>query len=202
MPLPTALPDANAPIRAKNETAPLSLPRSPIEQSVELKQPHGDVFASPKEQPAFLEQHSLPQEFESTKQENEPQPTQVQKEERFLDETIEGLKKTFGMAKNKRGKIPQVRDEIAVKVEHIMEEGLADAFMELSTIERQEFKIKGEQTALQIRELLKTATVKVKKIFQLIFAWLSILPGINRFFLEQEAKIKTDKIVSLKEQYK
>lgn len=196
----TSLPDANAPIRPKNEMNPLLF--SAMEQPTELKQPHGNVLTSPKEQPASAEQHSGPQEFEKRKQENEPQAMPVQKEERFLDETIEGLKKTFGMSKNKRGKIPQVRDEIAVKVEHIMEEGLADAFMELSTVERQEFKIKGEQTALQIRELLKTAKVKVKKIFQLIFAWLSILPGINRFFLEQEAKIKTDKIVSLKEQYK
>jgi len=28
--------------------------------------------------------------------------------------------------------------------------------------------------------------------------WLKILPGVNKFFLEQEAKIKTDKILALK----
>jgi hypothetical protein len=28
--------------------------------------------------------------------------------------------------------------------------------------------------------------------------WLKLLPGVNRFFLEQEAKIKTDRIIHLK----
>jgi len=83
-----------------------------------------------------------------------------------------------------------------------MEEGMADAFKELNTIERQEFKIRGEQTALQIRELLKATHVKIKKIFRLLFEWLKMLPGINRFYLEQEAKIKADKIISLQDQYK
>ena len=40
-------------------------------------------------------------------------------------------------------------------------------------------------------------TGKAKKIFQLILEWLKLLPGINRFFLEQEAKIKTDRIIHL-----
>jgi hypothetical protein len=28
--------------------------------------------------------------------------------------------------------------------------------------------------------------------------WLSIIPGINKFFLEQDAKIKAEKIIKLK----
>ena len=36
------------------------------------------------------------------------------------------------------------------------------------------------------------------KIIDVIKKWLSIIPGINKFFLEQEAKIKTDKIMELK----
>ena len=46
---------------------------------------------------------------------------------------------------------------------------------------------------------MKSTKVKVKKILKLILEWLRILPGINRFFLEQEAKIKTDRIIQLKE---
>ncbi len=79
-----------------------------------------------------------------------------------------------------------------------MEEGLRETYDQLSPIAKQEFKIKGEQTAGKIRELLNVARVKAKKIFHLIVEWLKILPGINRFFLEQEAKIKTDKILLLK----
>lgn len=90
------------------------------------------------------------------------------------------------------------KDAVMVKIEKIMEEGLNDSFQRLSPVAKQEFKLKGEQTASQIRELLKSARVKVKKILRLILDWLRILPGVNHFFLEQEAKIKTDKIIALK----
>lgn len=90
-----------------------------------------------------------------------------------------------------------VRDEAVLRIEKIMEDGVGDAFQRLSPTARQEFKLKGEQTALKIRDLLKASHVKVKKIFQLILEWLKLLPGVNRFFLEQEAKIKTDHILTL-----
>ena len=43
------------------------------------------------------------------------------------------------------------------------------------------------------------AKLKVKKVVNLIKKWLTMIPGVNKFFLEQEAKIKTDEIVKLKE---
>jgi hypothetical protein len=42
----------------------------------------------------------------------------------------------------------------------------------------------------------------VKKILALIRDWLKLIPGVNRFFLEQEAKIKTDKILLAAEEKK
>ncbi len=98
----------------------------------------------------------------------------------------------------KSKKIPQIRDKLTIKIEKIMEEGIEDAFNELTPIQKQEFKIKGEETALEIRSLLQSTRVKVKQIFLALFEWLKILPGINKFFLEQEAKIKADKIIALK----
>lgn len=92
------------------------------------------------------------------------------------------------------------KDEVMIKIEKIMEEDLNDSYQRLSPVAKQEFKLKGEQTASQIRELLKSVRVNVKKILRLILDWLRILPGINHFFLEQEAKIKTDKIIALKKQ--
>ena len=120
------------------------------------------------------------------------------KSEGFLEETISGLKNKLRSTKKKPRIIPNVRDALTVEVEKVMEEGLKDAFKELTPIQRQEFKIKGEQTATQIRDLLRATHVKMKKIIKLIVEWLKMLPGINRFFLEQEAKIKTDKIMALK----
>ena len=78
-----------------------------------------------------------------------------------------------------------------------MEEGLSDAFRVMTPIQKQEFKIAGEKTAFEIRQLLRATKIKIKKIFQLLLGWLRLLPGINRYFLEQEAKIKADKILAL-----
>lgn len=95
--------------------------------------------------------------------------------------------------------IAQPLDPLTLQIEKIMEEGIGEAYQELTAIQKQHFKIKGEQTAQVIRLLLQKTKVKVKKVFQLILEWLKMLPGINRFFLMQEAKIKTDKILALKQ---
>lgn len=120
------------------------------------------------------------------------------KEEGFLDETISGLKEKLRKKKKAPKSIPQLRDEMTIKIEHVMQEGLNDAYRELTPVQQQEFKIKGEKTALEIRQLLKRGHVKMKTIFKLLVEWLKLLPGVNRFFIEQEAKIKADKIVGFK----
>lgn len=131
------------------------------------------------------------------RQENEPSSEKIDAEQKPSQNHEQTRKIKFTPPKH-RAIVLTPRDEITVKVEKILEEGLNDSFQRLSPIAKQEFKIKGEQTASQIRELLKSTHVKVKKIFRLILDWLRMLPGINRFFLEQEAKIKTDKIIALK----
>ena len=100
--------------------------------------------------------------------------------------------------KTKKTIIPTLRDEMAIKIEKILEDGLSDPYLQLSPIARQEFKLKGEQIATQISQMMKKTHVKIKKIIKLILEWLRMLPGLNRFFLEQEAKIKAEKILRLK----
>lgn len=94
--------------------------------------------------------------------------------------------------------VPQVKDEVVQAVENILADGLDDAFLSLTPVQQQEFKIMGEEASMQIAVLLKKAKVNVKKIFEIVLSWLRYLPGINKFFLEQEAKIKTDYILALK----
>ena len=124
--------------------------------------------------------------------------TEKNKNEKIDSNKLE-TKSKLGIPKIRRAptSIPSARDPITIKVEKIMEEGLNEAYSRLSPIAQQEFKLKGEETAYKITELLKSAHVQVKKIFRLLLDWLKMLPGVNRFFLEQEAKIKTDKIIML-----
>lgn len=91
-----------------------------------------------------------------------------------------------------------ISQERAAAIDRILSEGLEDIFINLPPTEQQKFKASGEETVLKINKLLEDTKVKVKKIIYLIRRWLATLPGINRFFLEQEAKIKADRILRLK----
>lgn len=114
-----------------------------------------------------------------------------------VESAIQSLTVKLRGSKKKKTTIPLVKDEITRRVEQVMEEGLGDAYKELTVVQQQEFKLKGEETAQKIRQLLKRGHVKIKEIFRLLVEWLRLLPGINKFFIEQEAKIKADKILSI-----
>ncbi len=123
------------------------------------------------------------------------QPAESQPEQ---EQAVQGIRALLTRKNQNKTPVTPIRDTISVEVEKIMEEGLRDAFVKLPPADREMFKIKGEQTAYQIRDLLRATHVKVKKVFALLMEWLKLLPGVNRFFLEQEAKIKADKIIALK----
>jgi len=89
----------------------------------------------------------------------------------------------------------------AVAIDNILAEGLNDIFLKMNTKEQKAFKLKGEETVMKINELLSHAKVKVNKIIALIRDWLKLIPGINKFFLEQETKIKADKIIKIKDKF-
>ena len=107
----------------------------------------------------------------------EPEPEPAQQEPPVTPETI----------------VPQI-DPLYKKIETVLEEDLKDAYLRMDPELQQKFKEKGEETTSKIRELLSATKINTAKIFKLIRKWLKMIPGVNRFFLEQEAKIKTDKI--------
>ena len=90
------------------------------------------------------------------------------------------------------------KSEILVSIERILEEDLGEIYFKMPPHLQQEFKIKGEETASKIEQLFKQAKATARKILKLLREWLKIIPGVNKFFLEQEAKIKTDRLMKLK----
>lgn len=92
------------------------------------------------------------------------------------------------------------KDQITVEVENILEKGLKDVYGNLPDNLKPVFKQKGEETATTISQMIKKTTVKIGEVMKLIFNWLRIIPGLNRFYLEQEAKIKTDQIMVLSDE--
>ncbi len=89
-------------------------------------------------------------------------------------------------------------DPITREIETILEDGLERTYAGLDEATKQEFRTRGEETASTIRKLLEGAKVRAHRIVRLIADWLRILPGLSRFFVEQEAKIKTDRVLALK----
>lgn len=82
-------------------------------------------------------------------------------------------------------------------VETILEENLQAVFKSLDANQQIEFKSRGEATTRKIVELMSAVKFKVKEITQAIVRWLRFIPGVSDFFVEQEAKIKTDKLIEL-----
>lgn len=91
--------------------------------------------------------------------------------------------------------VPTVKDEVMIQVEKIMEEEMGPYFDAMPEEAKVRFKKKGEEVAGQIAVMVRTFRVKVKVILHLIRDWFLTIPGVNKFFMEQEAKIKTDKIL-------
>jgi hypothetical protein len=83
------------------------------------------------------------------------------------------------------------------QIESVLAEGLHDVFVSLPPAEQQKFKVAGEQAAREVSGLLAQVKVKVDAIIAVLKRWLGTLPGVNTFFVEQEAKIKAEKLVRL-----
>ncbi len=92
-----------------------------------------------------------------------------------------------------------VKDPLTSEIENIMSEDLAPMYAKLSPEQKVVFKKEGERAAEQIRVMLEQVKVKAKSVIELIRRWLRLIPGVNKFFLEQEAKIKADKMLALHE---
>ena len=92
---------------------------------------------------------------------------------------------------------PVVSSQIKVEkdIEGILAKGLDNVFLSMDAGTQQEFKKKGEETSQAIVVLLQKAKLKVKKIINLIVSWLKIIPRVNKYYIEQEAKVKTEEIL-------
>ncbi len=89
-------------------------------------------------------------------------------------------------------------EERRKQIDIILSDGLNDVFLSMTPKQQKKFQKEGIETVNKINRLLGQTKIKVKKIIDLIKKWLKNIPKVNKYFLEQEAKIKTDKILKLK----
>lgn len=90
------------------------------------------------------------------------------------------------------------KSQLQIEIENVLAEDLEELYWSMSEPERIIFKYKGEEMASKIRIMLAETSLRIREIFNLIVDWLKLLPGVSQFFIEQEAKIKMDKIIKFK----
>ncbi len=105
-----------------------------------------------------------------------------------------------------RSRIPQQhagaqdsRAGVLKQVEALLSDGLMQLYLSLPESRRMDFKQHGERVANTITDMIMYGKAKVKEVWKLIGEWLRMVPGVNKYFLEQEIKIKTDRIMMFAE---
>lgn len=93
-----------------------------------------------------------------------------------------------------------LKDPTVAAVEDVLEAGLAETYLAMRPQLQRKFKEQGERVAKEIAGMVATLRVNAGKVLKLVSDWLKMIPGVNRFFLVQEAKLKTDRIVKLGEE--
>jgi hypothetical protein len=88
-------------------------------------------------------------------------------------------------------------DPTVRSIELILSEDMTEHFKAMSLADQAKFKAKGEETVSKLSMLVQKTSIKAKEVLKLIANWLRFIPHVNKYFLEQESKIKTDKILEL-----
>lgn len=132
-----------------------------------------------------------------SEQKGEKKEESVVKSIESREQEVEKLKKirTVSPVATKLSDIEELEIK---KVENILQEGLEETYKKMDPVLQAQFKAQGEDTARAINLLINKAKVKIKEIVDLVIKWLKLIPGVNRFFIEQEAKIKADKLMEEK----
>jgi hypothetical protein len=163
------------------------MPENQIEKLNKIENPDVNQESSAIEQEKSIEKEKSSEQESEKVVEKKPEKPKLEVAD---PDKLAGL-----AAQSSPASIYKKREE---EIDKVLSEGLNDIYLKMSPAKRKEFRVKGEETTKKINNLLSQTKVKVKKIINLIKNWLKIIPGVNKFFLEQETKLKTDKIMNIK----
>lgn len=130
--------------------------------------------------------------------------TAFEKYKQVNDENPEESPYVIKQAKPTKSDIQQatVKSQQLQDIEDLMTKDLSEMYQRMSPEDQQKFKAKGEEVAQEIDSLLQRAKLTAKRVLHLIRSWLKLVPGINKFFLEQEAKIKAEELIHFARKHK
>lgn len=165
---------------------------------------------TPKQSPEklFPEQGIRPSSLETGKQAESQEQAAERRQEKIIPQKREAGESTPAPIQPIQAGNASIAPEDAEKpeelknIEIILSEGLRKFYEQMNDAEKAEFKQSGEEAARKIYETLNDTKIQLKNIARaitkLIKAWLGKIRGVNKHFLEQDAKIKTDRLIEIK----
>ncbi len=96
--------------------------------------------------------------------------------------------------------LPVSKDPVTLGVEAVLEEGIIDAYRTMPAAAKVRFRKEGERVTVLLAEMVRSLKVNASKALSLISGWLKLIPGVNKYFLIQESKLKTDHVMRLAEE--
>lgn len=101
-------------------------------------------------------------------------------------------------AKDSQSQAPAVpKTHVRKEIESVLAEHINTMLAGMDEQQKTQFKMQANETASSIEGLVNTAKATAKKVIRLITDWLKLIPGVNMYYIEQEAKIKADRILEL-----
>ncbi len=143
----------------------------------------------------------IPDRLPSVEQQPQIETAEIQRSTESLSEKRETATPSSNVAAASQSTVANARslqDPKVIEIEGIMASGLDDVYMTLPPEQRQKFRILGEQTAININQLVQSGKANWRKIKDLLMNWLRLIPGVDKYFLEKEAKLKADRLMKLK----
>jgi len=141
-------------------------------------------------------------EYNQAEQQAEQQMEQSEKQDEFLEDAPTSAVPATATAQPIAPAVEIQKDEVTIEVEKILEAGLGEYVPDMPEEARQRFLKKGGEVAAQLSVMVRTLNIHVSLVLKLLKEWLLTIPGVNKYFIEQEAKIKADKIIDLADQYR
>jgi len=165
-------------------------------------------FIKPKEireiSPKEAKEAQMPEsqvEIENQEQDLGKNPEFVQETAPITEELPDQTGKIISIEDRIKEQNPATKTEFQQDIEKRLCEDLEDVYASLDSSAQEKVKIDGEKTANEIEKLLEQKIQEQKdvskKVLEKVRQWMHKIPGVNKFFLEQESKRKTDYMLGL-----
>lgn len=139
----------------------------------------------------------LPASEKKMEDERPPKPAEVVEVPEEPAEIPEKVEHAPTITQVSKPEIKPEKDSMTMKIEAVLEEGVENDFKNMSPQQQAAFMHEGEELAERLKAMRESGKFDAGLANKQITRWLRGIPDVSALFLEQAAKIKTDKLKSI-----